>query len=318
MSKDRAARLPSLSALRAFEAAARHQSFKGAAEELCLSQSAVSRAIRELEEQLGVAVFERAHRLVRLTEAGERMAPDVCRAFGYLRRGVEQALTASSGLRLGVTPFFVGEWIYPRLSDFEARHPDVPIELVSEPHDWHNTEPVQHGHTDAAVVLGSDEQWRGLNSFPLLPPLDFTPMCSPRLLADGKGLSRPEALAAYTWLTGPQVPWAWDWYLEQLGLAGLEPARRVHFDSFVLYFAAVRHGKGIGILPKITNQGWLRAGQLAVALDRPVRHPSFNYYCVWRRGEEPRPELRDFLAWLRAQTLVEVEPRTQGSGKIRP
>ena len=180
--------IPDVTTLQAFECAARHGSFTQAAHELNLTQSAVSRQIKDLEEQLGVLLFERVRQRINLTEAGEAYLKSVRAALEIMEAATMEALAFQSGggvLNIATLPTFGTRWLAPRLGRFRALHPDLRVELDLSP----DLRDLAGGGYDIAIRNGHGS-WPGLNAVPLFPSL-FTPLCAPRLADAVRGLDDP-------------------------------------------------------------------------------------------------------------------------------
>jgi LysR family glycine cleavage system transcriptional activator len=176
-------RLPSLTALRAFEAAARHLSFSRAADELHVTHAAVSHQIKALEAELGVALFRRLPRAVRLTEAGQAYFPPLRDAFASMTEATAALAVAREAgpLTISVAPSFATRWLVPNLHAFEARHPEIEVRSVISMH----RVDLEAGDVAAAIRHGRGD-WPGLTAHPLLAE-ELVPVCAPALLA-GSGL----------------------------------------------------------------------------------------------------------------------------------
>src|SRR5687767_12070479 len=211
--------LPPLSAIRCFEAAARHQSFTRAAEELGMTQAAVSYQIKLLEERVGGALFKRGARGVTLTETGQRLAPAISGAFARLRAAFEEVVeTGGRTLTVSTIATIAANWLVPRLGSFQRAHPDITVRLdvTSELVDFARAE------IDLAIRSGKGE-WTGLVAHRLLS-IEYTPMLSPRLLAGLPPLKTPSNLLAMP-LIGPSDEWWIDWFAAAGGAAADLPQR---------------------------------------------------------------------------------------------
>jgi LysR family glycine cleavage system transcriptional activator len=289
-------RLPPLNALRAFEAAARHQSFSAAARELNVTHGAVSHQVKALEEWLGMPLFERRTRAVSLTDAGSAYLPVIEGAFNQIH-GATAGLVRARGdapLHVTTTPAFAVRWLAPRLGRLWRDHPDLDLRLHEVP--WMTeVEPGSSG-ADLVVRIGPGTG-PGLASIPLMPGT-VTPMCSPRLLADGPPVERPEDLLAYSLLHGFSYrPWQ-DWFAQ----AGVDDADVAHgpiFDDTNLAYTAALAGQGVGLLHTALTGDEIAAGQLV----RPFAIGSrddMGYFIVHRRATGHEPPVARFRDWLLA------------------
>ncbi len=285
--------LPSLNALRVFEAAGRHQSFKQAAAELHVTTSAVSRQVQALEEELGLRLFHRRHRGLELTETGAAYLREVTEALRRLDRA-SQALRPSGerrALRMSVLASFAGHWLVPRLPEFEARHPgiDVQLEATTRYADFASEQ------VDLAIRFGTGP-WEGLHADPLLP-LEFFPVCRPELASGDPPLRELADLAQHTWLDEVHVPRAWRLWLEAGGRPELEPQRRLTYDHAQLLLDAAVAGLGVGLGTNLLTDSYLADGRLVAPFAQRVPSP-FTYHLVMRPDERDAPHVRAFRGWI--------------------
>jgi LysR family transcriptional regulator, glycine cleavage system transcriptional activator len=297
-------KLPPLIELRAFEAAARHLSFKDAAAELGVTPTAISHQIRLLERYCGRPLFRRRPRPLALTDAGARLFP-------VIRDGLEAFAAAISAvrddadrqpLRVTTTNAFAGRWLLPRLERWRAIHPDVPIAVSG---------------TDAIVDLRAGEADLAIRYAPKSPTRaiavelfkdSYWPICSPRLFARGKRVRRPADLRGHTlihvyWPPSFRSPPTWRRWLSaarsRWGEAmALEEMRQVNFSEELPAYEAVIAGQGIGICSDVLVAQELAAGTLIKALD--LKLPGYGFYVV-RIAAHPREKTIDaFSAWLQS------------------
>lgn len=284
--------LPPMQVLRAFEASARLLSFTAAAQELNLTQSAVSRQVRALEELLGGELFVRDRQTVRLTAAGEIYAREVRQALQRLASATLgfRAHPGEGTLRLAILPTFGARWLAPRLPDFLGRHPGVSISLVTRltPVDF-RAEPI-----DAAIHFGLPD-WRGAE-LDFLMPETVVPACSPTFRAQHR-IQVPDDLLQVPLLHLVSRPDAWErWFAEHHVTA--ENVRGMLFDQFSVAMQAAMSGLGVALLPAFLCRQELDRGDLVLALDAPLRSTG-SYYLAWPAGRGSYPPLASFRAWLR-------------------
>jgi LysR family transcriptional regulator, regulator of gene expression of beta-lactamase len=242
-----------LNALRAFEAAARHQNFTRAALELCVSQAALSHQIRGLEERVGTALFHRLPRGVALTEEGTRLYPVLNDAFDRIAAslGHIDGSPYREVLCVGVVGTFATGWLLPRLADFNARHPDIELRLQT-----HNNRIDLAGEgLDLAVRFG-DGDWQGQVCTPVLDAA-FAPVCAPMFAAR---LHTPVDLAGVPLLRSYRSD-EWPRWLKAAGAPALE-ARGAMFDSSLTLAAAAAAGAGVALLPLKMFEQDLAQGRL--------------------------------------------------------
>ncbi len=286
--------LPSLAALRVFEAAGRHLSFTNAAAELCVTTSAVSRQIRALEEELGRPLFTREPRGLALTKDGAVYLSHVADALRRLHdatvtlggRGVRRKL------RLSVLASFAGNWLVPRLLSFEHAHPDIDVamEATTRYADF-SRDPV-----DVAIRFGTGP-WDGLVSEPLFP-LEFYPVCrAPERARARPPLRTPADLARHTWLEEVHIPTAWPLWLAAAGVAGLEPVRRLTYDHAQLMLDAAMAGQGIALTSDVIAERALHEHRLVRPFAITATAP-WTYHLVTRPDGRADPKIAAFREWI--------------------
>jgi LysR family glycine cleavage system transcriptional activator len=250
--------LPPVADLLAFEAAARHTSISRAAEELHLTQSAVSRQIRQLELQLGMALFHRVRQRVVLTDAGRVYAADVRAVLQQLSGATQKAMAYSDGaglLNLAVLPTFGTRWLIPRLAQFAGLHPDVTVNIAarSEPFDF-TQEPL-----DAAIHFGAPH-WAGAVCEYLMHE-QVVPLCSPAYLRQ-HGIAQMQDLSRAVLLQQTTRPTQWaDWF-EQLGADAAHALRGPRYEQFAMIAQAAVSGLGAALLPRFLVEAEIASGEL--------------------------------------------------------
>lgn len=284
--------LPPIGALVAFECAARHESFSRAAEELHLTQGAISRQIRALEDIVGVALFERIRQRVVLSEAGRAYLGDVRRSLGELGDATHRVMgfTGTRGvLDLAVLPTFGTRWLVPRLPRFLAHHPDVTVNIAARiaPFDF-ASDPF-----DAAIHVGQPV-WAG-GVLEHLMDEEVVPVAPLSWLAAGE--RTPAALAARPLLHQSTRPTAWaDWFAAQ-GVTTEAAWRGPRFDQFSMVSEAAAAGLGAALVPRFLVEEELASGRLAVLFPEPLRTKS-AYYLVHPASKGRSALLRAFGEWL--------------------
>ncbi|RRN80833.1 LysR family transcriptional regulator [Pseudoxanthomonas sp. SGD-10] len=279
-----------LNALRAFEAAARHQNLTRAALELCVSQAALSHQIRTLEQRLGVALFHRLPRGVALTEEGAALYPVLQDAFDRIAEGMQRFLGAQGRqvLTVGAVATFAAGWLLPRLPAFEAAHPD--IELRVQTHN--NRIDLASEGLDLAIRFG-DGDWQGQACTPVLDT-PFAPLCAPQLAERLRG---PGDLAGVPLLRSYRAD-EWPRWLGAAGVAGVE-ARGPVFDSSLALAAAAAAGTGVALLPLRLFARELGEGRLLQPFAQTV--DLGRYWLTRLRSRAEREPARRFRLWLEEQ-----------------
>lgn len=292
-------KIPSTQALSCFVAAARHQSVTRAAQELALTQGAVSRQVAALEAFVGTALFKRTQHGMTLTPAGADYARQVADRLEGLERDTLDLMGQQgpgSSLTIASVPTFAARWLIPRLPDLARRQPQLVIHIESE------TRPFLFGATgvEAALFAGTPEQvqqWAGTRALLLLHE-EVLPVCSPTLLRGGRRF-RPAELAQLPLLQQATRPTAWrDWF-EGQGVAAPRAMAGPRYEQYSMQITAATCGLGIALMPTLFIADELRQGTLVAAVRAPQRSER-NYYLVQPERTE-RPALTLFRDWLAAQ-----------------
>ncbi len=285
-----ARRLPSLNALKAFEAAARHESFTVAAGELFVTHAAISRHIRDLEDWLGTELFLRTGRSVKLTEAGRSYGGKLTPLFDAMSDATREAAAVGEvrRLKVSVEPSIASRWLVARLGRFNALHPD--IELAIEP--TNRLVDYRSGEADLGIRYGRGE-WDNVEMLRLSEVVIF-PVCAPGLIA-GLAELKPEHLKNYNLLHEDRKQWWADW-LRQAGIAGVEDWRGTVFQNH-LAIEAAEAGQGFALGDQILCtdallDGWLKR---PFALDLKDHG---SYWIVRAKGSKETAPARAFREWL--------------------
>jgi DNA-binding transcriptional LysR family regulator len=311
-------KIPSTQALACFEAAARHESYTRAAQELALTQSAVSRQVTALEEFLGVALFRRTRHGVALTPSGANYWRQVSRRLQGLERDTLDVMAhqgLGGGLVLAAVPTFATRWLIPRLPALAQNHPDlvVHIETRTRPFLFADTE------FDAALYAGTPEQvanWPGVRAVHLLSE-DVVPVCSPTWL-QGRGLSpgslTPQALAGLPLLQQSTRPYGWRQWFDAQAIEAPRAMEGPRYELFSMLAVAASHGLGVALMPPLLIESELARGELVLACTASLRGER-GYYLVTPAQDDP-PVLTAFRDWLMAQAalVAELRPQQPGAG----
>jgi DNA-binding transcriptional LysR family regulator len=293
-------KIPSTQALICFEAAARHESYTRAAQELALTQSAVSRQITALEEFLGMALFRRTRHGVALTPGGADYARQIARQLDAMERDTLDAMARQGqggSLQLAAVPTFATRWLIPRLPDFAQRHPDITVHIETR------TRPFLFNDTafDAALYAGTPAQaanWAGTDSTVLLHE-DVVPVCSPALLGARKSLS-PAAVARMPLLQQSTRPDGWRQWFDAQRVDAPRARSGPRYELFSMLAIAAAHGLGVALMPGMLIEAELARGELVVACDRPLRGER-SYFLVTPATHGERAALTLFREWLLGQ-----------------
>lgn len=288
-------RLPSLNALRAFESAARHLSFTRAAEELNVTQAAVSHQIKTLEEQIGVPLFIRRNRNLVLTDGGQNLLPELTEAFDRIdgvlarvkRRDQSGVLTVATMDSLAAT------WLMPRLLRFRAENPDIEVRIaVSDAVVDYDRDGI-----DIGIRYGRGV-WPGLHAEELMAEEIF-PVCAPGCLKQHGGLSSPVDLRHFTLIHDDMIE-DWKTWLEFAGVADIDPTRGPGYSHSNLVIQAAINGEGIALGRGLLVADALMSGLLVKPFDLALT-ARYRYYVVTTETNTDRPKVRAFHAWLKRE-----------------
>jgi DNA-binding transcriptional LysR family regulator len=288
-------KIPSTAALLAFEAAARHESFTLAGHELALTQSAICRQIASLEAFLGIALFRRSRRGVKLTEAGLAYSRRVSLQLDAVERDTLAVMGehGAGRLELAVVPTFGTQWLLPRLKDFQARHPEVTVNLTNR------TRPFLFADTefDAALYFG-DADWSGTESH-LLMRENLLPVCSPALLG-GQAELDAATLSQLPLLQQTTRPYAWRQWFDAQGLTVPRDMSGPRYELFSMLAQAALHEMGVALIPPFLIERELAEGRLVIALNRACLSDKAYYLMIPERKVESAALLA-FRDWLLPQ-----------------
>jgi len=296
--------LPPFSALRAFEASARHCSFKRAAEELCITQSAISHRIKELEVYLGVPLFHRLTRKVELTGRGRDYLADLGDVLDRMEGATQHV--RDNGMRgplsVRATPAFASRWLLPRLGSFTDSYPGIELHISTllTPADF-ATEDI-----DVAVQWGRESR-AGLRTDPFLETSSY-PVASPGLLRGGPPLRHPNDLRHYT-LLREEVDDAWPQWLARAGAERVDAGKGPRFEHCELALQAAIEGQGIALTFAALAGADIAGGRLVrlFAIELP---PTTIYSIVTPEAWSKRPRIAAFRNWLIAEAQ---KPDTDGT-----
>jgi LysR family glycine cleavage system transcriptional activator len=295
--------LPPLAAIRAFEAAARLGSFTKAAQELGMTQAAISYQVKLLEDRVGAPLFLREPRRVVLSEVGRRLAPQVSEAFQRLDAAFAALRESAEGvLSITVVHTFATNWLVPRLGAFQLAHPDIAVRLDV------SARPVDFAREEFDVgIRGGRGEWPGLKAHHLLVG-EFTPLCSPELLARVGPLRSPGDLLRLP-LLDPRDPW-WRQWFELAGVPDAEPATAggLIVDVQSMAGTAAMAGQGVAILMPAFFAADIAAGRLVQPFEL-LATADHSYWLVYLEERRNTPKIRAFRDWI----LAEVQPRAAGA-----
>jgi LysR family transcriptional regulator, glycine cleavage system transcriptional activator len=291
----RLSRPPPLRNLRAFCVAARHRSFKFAADELFLTPSAVSHQMKELEDALGVRLFERKTRAIELTTAGHTLLDEVEPLLEALDRSLAQVArrTGRQTLRVLLPPFFASELFIPRLTSFCDAHPEIDIQI-----DTRDPRPSMHPPTADVSILLADTEPQGVRVSRLFS-LTLTAACSREHAARVARLGS-EVFKEMALIVHKARPYAWTNWAQEVGLETPEPKNVIELDTMFAVVRAAERGIGVALVPSVLCDSWFRSGAL-VRIFSVELATNDTYFLVSRPKDAHKPEVTALTNWALAQ-----------------
>jgi LysR family glycine cleavage system transcriptional activator len=312
--------MPPLSALRAFEAAARHLSFTQAARELHVTAGALSHQIRGLEESLGVKLFERRVRSIALTSAGKQLYPGLQTGFGHIREAVASMDSAHAAhiLVVSTSPGMTAKWLVPRLYRFGNDYPDIDVRISSS---MNNANFATDGVDLAVRNMAIDPAVDPALEAEKLVEMSLVPVCSPRLLEKYGPVENAQALARLPLIHDESLAsrvttlnWG-DWF-KAAGMADVDLRRGLRFNSADHALDAAGEGAGVLLSHDILAYDDLRTGRLVI----PVKLflPSGRaFHLVWAKGRKPGKAAESFRRWIRDEVDALDWRQIKGAGSRR-
>ena len=293
-------KLPPLSAIRAFEAAARHGSFTKAAEELGMTQAAVSYQVKLLEDRVGTPLFLRQPRRVVLSEAGKRLAPAIAEAFQRLNAAFASLReTDENVLSVSAVNTFCTNWLVPRLGTFQVAHPNIAVRLEASSRiiDFAQDE------FDVAIRSGKGD-WPALKSH-MLFPVDLTAACSPDFLKRNGPINRAEDLLRLPLLDSKDECWQ-RWFAEA-GIANPPPLKGpiVEMQTQQMLGSAAIAGQGVALITPALFDADLSAGRLVQPLPILVSHYDLKYFLVYSGERQKVAKIKAFRDWIVAEVATD-------------
>ncbi|MBT4889786.1 MAG: transcriptional regulator GcvA [Rhodospirillales bacterium] len=284
--------LPPLNALRAFEAAARHLSFTKGANELNVTQGAVSHQVKALEDRLGLKLFLRRHQGLVLTEAGQNCQLFVRDAFDRLSAGFDNLLDKDDAgiLTVSVSPNFASKWLVPRIGRFTETYPDIDLRLSAS----HRHVDLNREDVDLAIRHGEDN-WPDLHAVSLATETLF-PVCSPNLMEGAHPLTHNKNLAHHTLL---HLDSRKDWvkWFDAAGIEGADLSKGTVFNQANLALDAAASGQGVALGRRALAASDLIAKRLVMPFG-PVLAVKYAYYIVCPKQTANRPKIKAFRDWM--------------------
>jgi LysR family glycine cleavage system transcriptional activator len=284
--------LPPLTAIKAFEAAARLGSVKQAASELFVTAAAVSLQVKQLEEWLGVALFERAGKGLALTAKGRHYCEQLTMILGQLASATEQVRgdQLAGSLRLTALPSFAHAWLLPRLASFRACHPDIDLVLDTDS----NSQNLMGKKFDLAIRSGTG-RWPGMQA-DLIAGEAFAPMCSPALLAGPPGLASPGDLRKHALLHSTPRE-GWERWLALAGVTGIDTSKGLTLNDSSLCLKLAMEGQGVALGRTFLAASELAAGNLVMPFEIQLDN-DYSYWLVYPTASADLPRIKAFREWI--------------------
>lgn len=295
--------LPPLELLRGFEAAARNLSFTKAGEELFLTQSAISRQVKALEDGLGVPLFRRRHRELLLTEAGQTLYKAAGEALRTLRDATAKLSGRAGGmLNVTTTLSFASLWLVPKLAEFRRHHPEIDVRIAAA----NEITDLEREGIDLAIRYCLPEA-AGVGAVRLFGEKTF-PVCAPRLVA-GERLGSPEDLSGQVLLhyddADRRAPWlSWDVWFEVMKARNVKPAGTLRFSHYDQMIRAALDGQGVALGRSPLVDGWVKDGRLVLPFGRRFSSSlgkARGYFIVVSPFAKGRAEVERFSAWVKEE-----------------
>ncbi len=291
-------RLPPLNALRAFEVAARHKGYAGAADELCVTRGAISRHVKLLEEHLGVQLFKRLPKGIELTDSGRKLLPILTEAFDHIADGARRVSEDKAELRILCPPTISIRWLIPRLDQFRTAHPDIRIRLTTDFFGEGGFDAVEFDLAFSAV----NEPDRSPETMVLpLFPMIISPACAPRLMTGKVPLKEPEDLARFTLLHEGRLPGHSDWktWIDTFGIEGVDPATGDVFPNLDMASRAAVMGSGVVMGDLVLNRSEFEMGTLIMPFEHLKCETPSGWFCLLGGRERwADPQVEAFKQWV--------------------
>jgi len=287
-------RLPSLNALRAFEAAARHESFARAADELCVSEGAISRHVKLLEDELGIVLFHRLIRKVELTDQGRQLLPALGQAFSTIEAGVAQVSAGRHDLKVISAHTLSLRWLVPRLEKFRALNPGFGIDLTTKFYSWDEflSRDFDVGFTCTLAAMP-----KGISADKFLP-VALTPACAPRLLAE-RPLAGLAGLSEFNLLHSSEDHYDWSRWATKFGGDNFMVARGQVYPNRDMAAQAAVMGEGVAIADLTLMKSEFDSGRLVAPFPESIYtslEDDYSFICRDALRRDPRVEV--FYDWL--------------------
>jgi LysR family glycine cleavage system transcriptional activator len=294
--------LPPLNAIRAFEVAARNRSFSRAANELHVTQGAISRHIKTLENSLNCQLFLRHPQGVELTDAGEQLLPDLTSSFERIAQAISRVTVSDKELKIIAAPTMAIRWLIPYLQQYQVENPDIRISTS-----WFKSsyDEFFEGGFDIGFDCESSATTRpeGLEAMFLISEY-LTPVCSPEYLEAVGPINDPRDMASVTLIHSTPNQWDWRLWFEHAGIDASHADQGRVFDTAEMAISAAINGMGIAIVDMNFNHAELKDGRLVTPVDVVLREGT-GYHLFTRSGRLQERKLKTFVDWILQKAKLE-------------
>lgn len=302
-------RLPPLGAVRAFEAAARHLNFTQAAAELHVTQAAISHQVRQLEQWLGLRLFERRGHLLTITAQGRDYVAEISAALDRIASATVRLKQGSEGpLRITALPSFAACWLVPRLDDFREQYPDIELKLTTSTQLWDGVD----DRFDIGIRSGLG-RWSGLHA-QLLATESLSPVCAPSLATGPQPLREPSDLR-HAHLLHDVPRGGWRMWCERAGVDDIDVDAGLAFDDAGLVLQAALRGQGVALGRLTLAERDLREGRLIKPFDIAIPN-DYSYWLVYSGAKAERENVAAFRSWVLRQAGQEFEPSMEADPSV--
>jgi LysR family glycine cleavage system transcriptional activator len=292
-------KIPPLNAIKAFESAGRHNSFTKAAEELCVSQGAISKQIAVLEEWLNTQLFLRTQSQLRLTEAGRELLATVTPAFDRIAlttMRLTERSTEVATLNVNAPPTFTMRWLIPRISSFQRLHPEIEIKLTT------STAPINFREFSYDIAIRGFQEEPDMDNSTAFMSETILPICHPNLLK-GKFIKSPDDINKFPLITYDTTPMQWSEWASSAGVSGYGPAATpLQFEQMYFALQAANEGLGVVLAPLFLAADDISTGKLCAPFGVAGARQR-KYYAVSRIKINDKPMFKVFLKWLQEESI---------------
>lgn len=291
-------KLPPLNSLKAFEASARHKNFTKAATELFVTQGAISKQLKILEEYLGISLFERKQQKLFLTKDGEAYLASINNALNIIEQATDNICSSHKQLdvlNINIAPTLSNKWLIPLLDDFRKIYPDIKIIIeasdCSTDYDSIDTMP-----SDIGICMVKAKTWKHVVAEKIMDE-ELLPICAPHLKISNSFLTNPNDLLKHNLLEHTKRPGMWEEYLRGIGFGNATIKQSTAFGHFYMLIQAAIDGMGIALIPKIMVEDEIKQNKLSIAFSTTFDSP-YHTYLIYQKQKAELKKIRNFRKWI--------------------